>query len=189
MARTATSVRATSCASRTPSDNRLRFVGGLFYQRQEHDIEQRYKIDAHDERLRGHRLGRHDLADRAEAHRRDYAVFGELSFDITDKLTATSADCATSRPTTRSKGFFGYGRATAPAARNGEALCQVALAGADDPRSLGLDAVQVGQHGALQEPRQDVKEDGYTPKVNLTYRFTDDGWCTPRTRRASDRAA
>ena len=54
----------------TPGDNRLRFVGGLFYQRQEHGIEQRYKIDDDDERLRGHRLGRHRLADRAEAHRR-----------------------------------------------------------------------------------------------------------------------
>ena len=29
----------------TPAENRWRFVGGLFTQRQKHDIEQRYKID------------------------------------------------------------------------------------------------------------------------------------------------
>ena len=27
------------------AENRYRFVGGLFVQRQEHDIQQRYKID------------------------------------------------------------------------------------------------------------------------------------------------
>ncbi len=35
---------ATNCASPRP-DNRFRFVAGLFCQRQEHDIEQRYLID------------------------------------------------------------------------------------------------------------------------------------------------
>ena len=29
----------------TPAENRLRFVGGLFTQRQAHDIEQRYQIN------------------------------------------------------------------------------------------------------------------------------------------------
>ena len=30
----------------TPKENRLRFIGGLFYQRQQHYILQNYRIDA-----------------------------------------------------------------------------------------------------------------------------------------------
>lgn len=74
----------------SPSDKRLRLVGGLFYQRQTHDIEQHYIID--------------DLADAITVPGtvdniwltkqlrvdRDYAVFGELAFDLTPKLTLTA---------------------------------------------------------------------------------------------------
>ena len=74
---------------------------GLFYQRQEHGIEQRYKID--DLTSDYEVTGWPDTIWLTEQKRidDDYAVFGEVSFDITDKLTADSAACVTSRPTTR----------------------------------------------------------------------------------------
>jgi iron complex outermembrane receptor protein len=73
----------------SPSDKRLRLVAGLFYQRQEHNIEQHYMID--------------NLADFLEVDGwpdniwltkqirvdRDYAAFGEVSFDITPQFTIT----------------------------------------------------------------------------------------------------
>lgn len=73
----------------SPADKRLRLVAGLFYQRQEHNIEQHYIID--------------DIADFLEVEGqvdniwltkqirvdRDYAAFGELSFDVTPEVTLT----------------------------------------------------------------------------------------------------
>ncbi len=73
----------------SPSDNRLRFVGGLFYQRQSHFIEQRYVISGLSPDLSV--TGWPDTIWLTEELRldRDYAAFGELSFDITPNLTVT----------------------------------------------------------------------------------------------------
>ena len=66
---TAISGRATNCALSSPNDNRFRFVAGLFYQDQEHEIFQNYQINGlggySGRRLlpdRGARLAGHDLA-------------------------------------------------------------------------------------------------------------------------------
>ncbi len=46
--------------------------------------------DIADVDLLGHRLAGHDLADASRrGPTRSYAVFGEMYYDITDKLTAT----------------------------------------------------------------------------------------------------
>ena len=69
----------------TPKDQRLRFIGGLFYERQEHYILQNYLINelptvnsvtGWPQTLWLTNQIRVD---------RDYAVFGELSFDFTPK--------------------------------------------------------------------------------------------------------
>jgi outer membrane receptor protein involved in Fe transport len=92
----------------SPKDNRLRFVGGVFWQQQQHDIFQRYLVD--------------DIASSIEvpgwpdtiwltAQRRndnDKAVFGELSLDIVPGLTATVGG-RWFRTENSLKGFFGYG--------------------------------------------------------------------------------
>ena len=92
----------------SPQENRLRMTAGLFWQKQTHDIFQRYKVD--------------DLADDIEvngwsdtiwltAQQRkdgDKAVFGELAFDLTDSLTLTGG-MRWFRNTNSLKGFFGYG--------------------------------------------------------------------------------
>ena len=91
----------------SPADKRLRMVAGLFYQRQTHDIEQHYIID--------------DLADAITVPGtvdniwltkqlrvdRDYAAFGELSFDITPKLTVTGGGRVYKFDNSL-KGFFGF---------------------------------------------------------------------------------
>jgi outer membrane receptor protein involved in Fe transport len=74
----------------SPVEDRLRFIAGLFYQRQEHEIHQRYIItdffDAHEV------TGWDDTVWLTEQNRvdRDYAAFGEVSFDFTDRLTGTA---------------------------------------------------------------------------------------------------
>ena len=88
-ARTATPRPATSCASPPNPEARVRFVGGLFYQRQTHDIQQDYKIDglADDSDV----TGWDDTFWLTKQWRvdRDYAVFGEVTFDVTDRFTLT----------------------------------------------------------------------------------------------------
>lgn len=71
----------------TPSDKRLRFIGGVFYQHQKHNITQRYKIDGI-----SYDIGCPATADTIwltaqQRIDRDYAAFGEATYDITPKLT------------------------------------------------------------------------------------------------------
>ena len=92
----------------SPRENRFRFVGGLFMQNQEHDIEQRYRIAG-------------DLADvqsvtgwpdtiwltKQERQDKDSAGFGEFAYDFTDKLTGTLG-ARYFRVDNTLKGFFGF---------------------------------------------------------------------------------
>src|SRR6185312_3814703 len=66
----------------SPAEWRLRFVAGLFYQRQEHGIEQRYVVDNLAQSLWV--TGWPDTWWLTEQVRvdRDYAMFGELTFDV-----------------------------------------------------------------------------------------------------------
>ena len=86
----------------------MRFIGGLFYERQEHYILQNYRID---------QLPTFNsvtgwpqtwwLTDQVRVDR-DYAVFGELSYDITPKLTGT-VGYRFYRYDNSLDGFFGFG--------------------------------------------------------------------------------
>jgi outer membrane receptor protein involved in Fe transport len=73
----------------SPSENRLRFIGGAFYQHQSNDILQEYRVDnlAADLSVNG-RPGLLWLTQQKRIDR-DYAVFGELSFDVTPQITLT----------------------------------------------------------------------------------------------------
>jgi outer membrane receptor protein involved in Fe transport len=97
----------------SPVENRFRFVAGLFWQTQTHDITQRYRV--------------HNLADfesitgwpetiwltQQQRGDHDEAAFGELSFDFTDKLTGTVGIRHYTYNNTL-KGFFGFNRWYSP---------------------------------------------------------------------------
>jgi iron complex outermembrane recepter protein len=91
----------------SPAEHRLRFVGGLFWQEQKHDIEQRYRIDALNagDSVAGWEdtiwLTQQDRTDK------DEAVFGELTFDITDAFSVTAGG-RWFRANNSLKGFFGF---------------------------------------------------------------------------------
>ena len=93
----------------SPSDASLRFVGGLFLQRQSNDIHQDYQIAN-----LGPAVSVNSFPGTlwlTQQHRvdRDYAAFGELTFDVSSKLTFTGGLRAFKYDNSLI-GFFGFGR-------------------------------------------------------------------------------
>jgi len=141
----------------SPAENRLRFVGGLFMQEQTHNIEQRYLID--------------NLADAIEVpgwadtiwHTKqqrvdqDSAIFGELSFDITEALTLT-AGMRGFHTENSLKGFFGFGAGFSGS--TGEAAC--------------FSPTPVVPGGPCTNLDKEVTENGETHRVNLNWQVDDD---------------
>ncbi|HEY0686036.1 MAG TPA: TonB-dependent receptor [Steroidobacter sp.] len=156
----------------TPSDKRVRFVGGLFFQRQQHRIEQNYKID--DLTAVYEVAGWEDSIWLTEQERvdRDYAVFGELSFDITESLTVTGG-ARWFKAENSLEGFFGYGEGYSSSGNSGEALCSRFYGDEIGDRSSFVPYTSIGTAPCKNLDRT-VDEDGVTPKINVTYKFDDD---------------
>lgn len=74
----------------SPADKRLRMVGGLFLQRQEHNIEQNYKIDNLADFLAVDGYPDNIWLTKQLRVDRDKAIFGEVSFDVTPEITLTA---------------------------------------------------------------------------------------------------
>ncbi len=93
----------------SPQENRFRVVAGLFYQYQSNDIFQDYKV-ANLGPL-GSVNGLNGTLWLTKQHRidKDYAAFGEASFDITDQLTLTAGGRYYKFDNSLI-GFFGFGR-------------------------------------------------------------------------------
>lgn len=137
----------------SPQDKRLRFVAGLFYQRQAHGIHQDYQIDALGPSLSptGH-PGTIWLTEQKRVDR-DKAAFGEVSFDILPNLTA-SAGIRFFEADNSLVGFYGYGAGYSSG--TGEAACF------KGPVISGSPCTNLDKR---------VKETGNTPKINLTYKI------------------
>ncbi|MEY4160168.1 MAG: hypothetical protein RLZZ136_789, partial [Pseudomonadota bacterium] len=93
----------------SPADAPLRFVGGAFYQNQSNDIHQDYKVANLAAALSVN--GSPGTLWLTQQHRvdRDYAGFGELSYDVTPKLTLTAGG-RVFKYNNSLIGFFGFGR-------------------------------------------------------------------------------
>src|SRR3546814_481761 len=140
----------------SPADARIRFIGGIFWQRQKHNIEQHYIID--------------DLSDDLEVPGtvdniwltkqirvdRDYAAFGEISFDITDQLTLTGGGRVYKYDNSL-VGFFGYNN---PGFSGNPVYACQAPAVVDGSPCTNLD--------------KRTKKTDFIHKLNLTYKFSDD---------------
>jgi outer membrane receptor protein involved in Fe transport len=139
----------------SPSENRWRFVTGLFWQQQQHNIFQDYFIDglASSLEVSGFPDTIWLTAQQRDDH--DEAAFGELSFDITPTLTAT-AGARYFRTNNSLKGFFGYGAGFSGS--TGEAACF-----SDNPF-----------HGApCTNVDKSTSESGSLGRFNLTWNVSD----------------
>ncbi len=142
----------------SPADQRLRFIAGLFYQRQEHGIEQRYVVDNLAQSLWV--TGWPDTWWLTEQVRvdRDYAAFGEVTFDITPSLALTGGVRLYWYDNSLA-GFRGFGlnNPLGPGSGLGEA---------------GVCDFTVQFHGApCLSFDKDTQGHGNTPKVTLTYKI------------------
>jgi len=75
----------------SPDDQRVRFIAGLFYQRQKHDFDLRWTVPDADPAGTVVLEDPNTVVWQTSQVRidRDKAAFGEIAFDITDKLTLT----------------------------------------------------------------------------------------------------
>ncbi len=144
----------------SPKEDRLRFIAGLFYERQTHWIVQDYKINAIDELLSvpgwPHTLW---LTDQMRTDR-DYAAFGEVSFDITPKLTLTGG-IRFFKADNSLKGFFGFNNFYSK--HTGVSQCPIKPP--PNPKLYAVPCINLDK---------EVKETGETHKINLAYQIDDD---------------
>jgi outer membrane receptor protein involved in Fe transport len=91
----------------SPADKPVRLIAGLFYQRQTHGIEQNYIIDNIADAITVPGTPSNIWLTQQLRVDRDYAVFGELSWDITPKLTLTGGGRLYKYKNSL-EGFFGY---------------------------------------------------------------------------------
>ena len=140
----------------SPADQRLRFIAGLFYERQRNGIEENYIINDIADSITVPGTASNIWLTKQTRIDRDYAVFGEATFDITDKLTAT-AGARVYRYDNSLVGFFGY--SAGYSSKTGVSQC---FAG---PIVKGSPCTNLDRS---------TKSTDWLPKVNLTYKINDD---------------
>ncbi|MDK2760377.1 MAG: TonB-dependent receptor [Sphingopyxis sp.] len=169
----------------SPQDERFRVVAGLFYQRQSNEIFQDYVVPGLAPALSVNgRPGTLWLTDQKRVDK-DYAAFGEASFDITPTITLTGGGRYYKYDNSLI-GFFGFGRNPAGTPFNGAGSSQTGVAGCytttgallrNNPGGTLLPAAVdrspctnladfVG--GSLVPKR--TKDNGFTHRLNLTWK-------------------
>ncbi|MEP6484787.1 MAG: TonB-dependent receptor [Rudaea sp.] len=140
----------------SPKEDRFRFVVGAFDERQSHDILQDYKVNNLGSDLSVTGWPDTIWLTRQRRYDDDHALFGEMSFDITDHLTAT-AGARFFKTENSLKGFFGY--AAGYSSSQGEAACPEG-----SPPFEGAPCTEFDKK---------VSQSDHISKGNLTYKFDD----------------
>jgi iron complex outermembrane recepter protein len=180
----------------SPQDKRFRVVAGLFYQRQSNDIFQDYKVAGLSPLLSVNgRPGTLWLTNQERVDK-DYAAFGEASFDIAPTVTLTAGGRYFKYDNSLI-GFFGFGRnpafiqgAAGNPPPNAAGSSRTGVAGCFTTGGLTLrDAQEQGQPTTLAPaviagspctnlgtpsggsviPKA-TKDDGFTHRLNLTWK-------------------
>jgi len=156
----------------SPSDKPFRVIGGLFYQRQSHGILQDYKIfDLADATSVNGRPGTIWLTQQKRVDK-DYAAFGEASYDITEKLTLTGG-LRVFKYNNSLFGFFGFGDGYS--SRTGVGACyRDANGNFLGPIREGSPCTNLAEvvNGELKPKR--AKGNGVTHRLNLSWKPTED---------------
>jgi iron complex outermembrane recepter protein len=156
----------------SPSENRFRFVAGVFAQRQEHDIQQNYIVDDFSSVFTVTGWPGTIWLTEQERIDRDSAVFGEVSFDVTDALTVTGG-LRYFKSENSLEGYFGFSDDFSGSGKSGETLCSF---NAGDERFDTSSWVPFSNIGTAPCSNLDkrVEEKDTIHKLNVAYNFDAD---------------
>ena len=140
----------------SPADRPVRLVGGLFYQRQTDDIEENYIIDDIADAITVPGTDSDIWLTRQNRVDRDYAVFGEISYDIMPRLTLTGGGRFYKFDNSL-VGFFGY--SAGYSGGTGVAACFA------DAKVDGSPCTNIDKR---------TKDTGFVHRLNATYKANDD---------------
>jgi len=153
----------------SPQDNRVRALVGLFYQNQEHDFQQHWRVDGLADSMEPNQDNPNPRFDSTvylnslDREDTDEAVFASLSYDITDDLEVT-VGTRFFKPEVTVKGFFGFGLGFTPMwSSNGENRCNLFPTGQADYKDKPCLNVDKG-----------INESENVSRVNLTWQISDD---------------
>ncbi|MBT9444204.1 MAG: TonB-dependent receptor [Hyphomonadaceae bacterium] len=174
----------------SPSDQRLRFVVGAFYQQQTHAISQDYRVPNLAANMSVNGLPGTLWLTKQDRVDEDKALFGEATLDITEQLSVTAGIRAFEYENSLI-GFFGFGRDLAGPPYNAAGSSRTGVAGCytttgqilrDNPGGTLLPAAVAGgpctnlatfnANGTLS-PKV-ASGDGTTYRFNVTYDLTPD---------------
>ncbi len=175
----------------SPQGDRFRVVAGLFYQRQQNDIDERYIVANLAPALSVNGLPGYLWLTKQKRIDRDYAVFGEASFDITPQLTLTGGGRGFIYDNSLI-GFFGFGRNPSGPPYNAAGSSRTGVAGCftttgqilrDNPTGKLLPAAippgpctNLGDFNTAtgQVQSKTTKGQGFLHRLNLTWKPTRD---------------
>jgi iron complex outermembrane recepter protein len=155
----------------SPSDSKLRVIAGLFYQRQSHNIEQNYIIDNIADAITVTGTASNIWLTKQLRVDRDYAAFGELSYDITDKLSLTGG-LRYYKYDNSLQGFFGY--SAGYSSRTGEAACLNTDGTRRNTNPAGTPVPILVPGSPCTNVDKSTSDTGFIHKLNATYKFNDD---------------
>jgi iron complex outermembrane recepter protein len=154
----------------SPAEAPLRFIGGLFYQRQSHNIEQNYIINDIADSITVTGTDSNIWLTKQQRVDRDYAAFGEVTFDVTDKLSLTGGGRYYKFDNSL-KGFFGFA-----AGYSGDkfdpVLGDFAVDGTGEAACNGQPVIVTGS--PCTNVNKSTSDTGFIHKLNATYKITDD---------------
>ena len=155
----------------SPQDASLRFIGGLFWQRQSHNIEQNYIIDNIADSITVPGTDSNIWLTKQQRTDRDYAAFGELSFDVTDKLTLTGG-ARVYKYDNSLFGFFGFARGYS--GNTGVARCITTTGAEFRDNPTGTFAAPILNGAPCTNVDKNTSDSDFIHKLNATYKINDD---------------
>ncbi|MEY4889899.1 MAG: hypothetical protein RIQ75_1029, partial [Pseudomonadota bacterium] len=155
----------------SPSDNRLRVIAGLFWQRQSHNIEQNYIIDNIADSITVTGTASNIWLTQQQRVDRDQAAFGEVSFDVTDKLTLTGG-ARVYHYKNSLQGFFGFSGGYS--SKTGEAACLNTDGTTRRANPAGTPVPILVPGSPCTNVDKTTSDTGFIHKLNATYKFNED---------------
>ena len=169
----------------SPTDQPFRVIAGAFYQRQSNDIHQDYQVVGLAPQLSVNGFPGTLWLTQQKRVDRDYALFGEATYDFSSKLSATAGG-RLFRYDNSLIGFFGFGRDPNGPPYNGGGSSRTGVAGCFtsdgsivrdgtgaailSPVVAGSPCTNLGVFSNGQVIPKRAKDNGVTYRLNLNYK-------------------